>query len=76
MSARSNSSLRCLVERDKLNSLPPSPSNAPTVGDTESKAYNEAPVIVIRAESPNNDEYEGLDFKRVPYLERRQIERT
>ncbi|KAH8728873.1 hypothetical protein GQ44DRAFT_607808 [Phaeosphaeriaceae sp. PMI808] len=71
MSARLNLSLRCLVERDKLNSLPLSPSNAPTIGDTKSKAYNKVLVIVIRAESPNNNEYKGLDFKRVLYLKRR-----
>ncbi|KAI1512316.1 Dimer-Tnp-hAT dimerization containing protein [Pyrenophora tritici-repentis] len=72
MSTPSNSGLRRLVECDKRNSPLPSLSNAPTVGDT-----------AIQADFPNDgddddddDNYDGLDFKRVPYLERRQVERN
>ncbi|KAI1553701.1 hypothetical protein PtrEW7m1_012366, partial [Pyrenophora tritici-repentis] len=68
--------LRRLVERDKCSSPLPSLSNAPTVGDTASEAQPNKPVA-IHADLPDDDNYYvGLDFKRVPYLERRQAERS
>ena len=74
MSTPSSSGLRRLVEHDKRNSPLPSLSNAPTVGDTASEAPADKPVAV-QADFPddgdNEDNYDGLDFKRVPYLERR-----
>ena len=76
MSTPSNSSLRRLVERDKCSSPLPSLSNAPTAGDTASEAQPDEPVA-IHADLPDDDNYYvGLDFKRVPYLERRQAERS
>jgi hypothetical protein len=73
------------VEYDKRNSPLLSLSNAPTVGDTASEADADRPVPV-QADFPNdgndsndsnNDKnYDGLDFKRVPYLERRHVERN
>ncbi|KAI1671847.1 Dimer-Tnp-hAT dimerization containing protein [Pyrenophora tritici-repentis] len=78
MSTPSNSGLRRLVECDKRNSPLPSLSNAPTVGDTASEAQADEP-LAVQADFPNDgddddddDNYDGLDFKRVPYLERRQ----
>ncbi|KAI1515911.1 hypothetical protein Ptr86124_004448 [Pyrenophora tritici-repentis] len=80
MSTPSNSGLRRLVECDKRNSPLPSLSNAPTVGDTASEAQADEP-LAVQADFPNDgddddddDNYDGLDFKRVPYLERRQVE--
>jgi hypothetical protein len=78
MSTPSNSGLRRLIEYDKRNSPLPSLLNAPTVGDTASEAQADEPVT-IHADFPNDgddDDYDGLDFKRVPYLERRQVERS
>ena len=79
MSTPSSSGLRRLVEYDKRNSPLPSLSNASTVGDTASEAQADEPVAV-QADFPNDgdddDNYDGLDFKRVPYLERRQVERN
>ena len=77
MSTPSNSGLRRLVEYDKRNSPLPSLSNAPTVGDTTSEAQADE-LVTIHADFPNDgdDDYDGLDFKRVPYLERRQVERS
>ncbi|CAE7034396.1 hypothetical protein PTTW11_05423 [Pyrenophora teres f. teres] len=81
MSTPSNSGLRRLVECDKRNSPLPSLSNAPTVGDTASEAQADEP-LAVQADFPNDgdddddDNYNGLDFKRVPYLERRQVERN
>ncbi|KAI1528151.1 hypothetical protein PtrSN002B_011392 [Pyrenophora tritici-repentis] len=76
MSTPSSLSLRRLVERDKCSSPLPSLSNAPTVGDTASEAQPNKPVA-IHADLPDDDNYYvGLDFKRVPYLERRQAERS
>jgi hypothetical protein len=79
MSTPSNSGLCRLVEYDKRNSALLSLSNAPTVGDTASEAQADEPVTV-HADFPNDgdndDNYDGLDFKRVPYLERRQVERN
>ncbi|KAI1508246.1 Dimer-Tnp-hAT dimerization containing protein [Pyrenophora tritici-repentis] len=82
MSTPSNSGLRRLVECDKRNSPLPSLSNAPTVGDTASEAQADEP-LAVQADFPNDgddddddDNYDGLDFKRVPYLERRQVERN
>ena len=77
MSTPSNSGLRRLVEYDKRNSPLPSLSNAPTVGDTTSEAQADE-LVTIHADFPNDgdEDYDGLDFKRVPYLERRQLERS
>ncbi|KAF1942274.1 hypothetical protein EJ02DRAFT_306698, partial [Clathrospora elynae] len=79
MSTTSNSGLHRLVEYNKRNSSLPLLSNAPTVGNTASGAQADEPVAV-QADFPNNnnndDNYDGLDFKRVPYLERRQFERN
>jgi hypothetical protein len=74
----SSSDLHRLVEYDKRNSPLPSLSNAPTVSDTASGAQADEPVAV-QADFPNNDDddnYDGLNFKRVPYLKRRQFERN
>ncbi|KAF1936387.1 hypothetical protein EJ02DRAFT_325745, partial [Clathrospora elynae] len=80
MSSPSNSSICCLVERNKRNSPPPSLSIMPTVRDTASGIWacnTNEPVVVVQADLPNNNNnYLRLDFKRVPYLERRQIERS
>jgi hypothetical protein len=75
MSTSSNSGLRRLVEYDKRNSPLLLLSDAPTVGDTASEAQADEPVAV-QADFPNDrddndDNYDGLDFKRVPYLEQR-----
>ncbi|CAE7222506.1 hypothetical protein PTTW11_11551 [Pyrenophora teres f. teres] len=76
MSTPSNLGLRRLVECDKRNSPLLSLSNAPTVGDTASEAQANEP-LAVQADFPNDgdddddDNYNGLDFKRVPYLERR-----
>ncbi|EMD66060.1 hypothetical protein COCSADRAFT_62509, partial [Bipolaris sorokiniana ND90Pr] len=77
MSTPSNLGLRRLVEYDKRNSPLLSLSNAPTVGDTTSEAQADE-LVTIYADFPNDgdDDYDGLDFKRVPYLERRQVERS
>jgi hypothetical protein len=79
MSTPSKLGLRRLVEYDRRNSPLPSLSNAPTVGDIASEALADKPVAV-QADFPNDgdndDNYDGLDFKRVPYLERRQVERN
>ncbi|CAE7205171.1 hypothetical protein PTTW11_09252 [Pyrenophora teres f. teres] len=76
MSTPSNLSLRRLVERDKCSSPLPSLSDVPTAGDTASEAQPDEPVA-IHADLPDDDNYYfGLDFKRVPYLERRQAERS
>ncbi|KAF2846986.1 hypothetical protein T440DRAFT_356681, partial [Plenodomus tracheiphilus IPT5] len=76
MSTPSNSGLRRLVEYTPLTSPLPSLSNAPTVGDIASDAQADAPVATQAdcLEDDNDDNYAGLDFKRVPYLERRQTE--
>jgi len=74
MSTLSNSGLRRLVEYDKRNSPPLSLSNAPTVGDTMSEAQADEPVAIqadFLNDSDDDDNYNGLDFKRVPYLEQR-----
>ncbi|KNG44752.1 histone H3 [Stemphylium lycopersici] len=72
MSTPSNSGLRRLVEYDKRASPR---SNAPTIGDTACEAQPDEPVVV-QADIPDDDDnYVGLDFKRMPYLERRQVER-
>jgi hypothetical protein len=79
MSTPSNSGLRRLVEYDKRNSPLPSLSNAPTVGDTASEAQADE-LVAVQADFPNdgNDDnhYDRLDFKRLPYFERRQVERN
>ncbi|KAI1667360.1 hypothetical protein L13192_08069 [Pyrenophora tritici-repentis] len=76
MSTPSNSGLRRLIEYDKRASPRPSLSNAPTISDTACEAQADEPVVV-QADTPDDDDdnYVGLDFKRVPYLERRQVER-
>jgi hypothetical protein len=74
MSTPSNLGLRRLVEYDRRNCPLLSLLNAPTVGDTASGAPANRPVSV-QADFPddgdNDDNYDGLDFKRVPYLKRR-----
>lgn len=76
ISTPSNSGLRRLVEYDKRASPRPSLSNAPTIGDTTCEAQPDEPVVV-QGDIPDDDDdnYVGLDFKRVPYLEQRQVER-
>ncbi|KAF1828428.1 hypothetical protein BDW02DRAFT_457511, partial [Decorospora gaudefroyi] len=70
----SNFSLQRVVERDR-HALPSPPSSiAPTVGDTRSNADRSdlnppAPQPLV-----DKAEYEGLDWRRVPFLERRQLE--
>ncbi|KAG9376557.1 hypothetical protein A1F94_013104 [Pyrenophora tritici-repentis] len=76
MSTPSSSSLRRLVERDKCSSPLPSLSNAPTVRDTASEAQPNKPVAIHADLADDDNYYVGLDFKRVPYLERRQAERS
>jgi hypothetical protein len=76
MSTPSNSGLRRLVEYDKRNSPLLSLSNAPTVGDTASEAQANKPVLVQAdflndSDDDDNDNYDRLNFKRVPYLKRR-----
>jgi hypothetical protein len=56
-----------LVEYNRRNSPLPSLSNAPTVGDTASEAPADKPVAVQADDGDNDDNYDGLDFKRVPY---------
>jgi hypothetical protein len=74
MSTPSNLGLYRLVEYDKRNSPLLSLLNAPTVSNTASGAQADKPVAV-QADFPNDDDdddnYDGLDFKRVPYLKRR-----
>ena len=74
ISTSSNSGLRRLIEYDKRNSPLLSLLNAPTVSDTASEAQADEPVAVL-ADFPNNGDddeyYDGLDFKRVPYLKQR-----
>jgi hypothetical protein len=73
MSIPSNSGPCRLVKYEKRNSPLLSLSSAPTIGDTASEARADKPVAV-QADFPNggddNDNHDGLDFKRVPYLER------
>ncbi|KAF2818398.1 hypothetical protein CC86DRAFT_309307 [Ophiobolus disseminans] len=80
MSTPSHAGLRYLVEYDKRNSRLLSLSNAPTVGDAVSKAQDtgnkSVPVAVPVPNDDNDDNYAMLDFKRVPYLERRQVEHS
>ncbi|CAE7206524.1 hypothetical protein PTTW11_09567 [Pyrenophora teres f. teres] len=81
MSTPSNSGLRRLVEYDKRNSPLPSLSNAPTVSNTASEAQANKP-LAVQADFPNdgdddnNNNYNRLNFKRVPYLEQRQVKRN
>ena len=75
MSTPSNLGLRRLVEYNKRNSPLLSLLNAPTVGNTASEAQADEP-LAAQADLPDDgddddDNYDGLDFKRVPYLERR-----
>jgi hypothetical protein len=71
---QSKSSIQSIVERDQ-HALPSPPSSiAPSVGDTPSNADRSdlnppAPQPLV-----DEAEYEGLDWKRVPFLERRQLE--
>jgi hypothetical protein len=79
MSTPSTLGLRRLVEYDKRNSPLLSLSNAPTVSDTASEAQADKPVAVqadFLNDSVDNDNYNGLDFKRVSYLKRRQVKRN
>lgn len=77
MSSQPNSAIRHLVERDKRGSLLPSPSTVPTVRDNQSETHdNNAPIVVIPAALVDDLEYEGVNWKRVPHLERRQLERN
>jgi hypothetical protein len=75
MSTSSNLGLRCLVEYDKRNSPLLSLSDAPTISDTASEAQADEPVAVqadfLNNRDDNNNNYNGLDSKRVLYLKRR-----
>jgi hypothetical protein len=79
MSIPSNSGPCRLVKYEKRNFPLLSLSNALTIGDTASESRADKPVVV-QADFPNggddNDNYEGLEFKRVLYLERLQVERN
>ncbi|EFQ94191.1 hypothetical protein PTT_08208, partial [Pyrenophora teres f. teres 0-1] len=76
ISTPSNSGLRRLIEYNKRNSPLPSLSNAPTISDTTSEAQANKP-LAVQADFPNNsnnnddDNYNRLNFKRVPYLKQR-----
>lgn len=70
MYTSSNLGLRRLIEYNKRNSPLPSLSNVPTVSDIAS----EAQANFLNNDDDNN--YAGLDFKRVSCLERRQVERS
>lgn len=72
MSAQPVSALRCLVERGKANSPPPSTSNAPTVGYANSVIRNVVPtdaIVVTSADLVDERGFEGLGGDRVPQLE-------
>jgi hypothetical protein len=75
MSTPSNLGLRRLVEYDKRNSPLLSLLNAPTVGDTASEAQANKPVAIqadfLNDGDDDDDNYDRLNFKRVPYLKRR-----
>jgi hypothetical protein len=75
MSTSSNLGLRRLVEYDKRNSPLLSLSDAPTVGDTASEAQADEPVAVqvdfLNNRDNNNNNYNRLNFKCVPYLKQR-----
>jgi hypothetical protein len=81
MSAQPISALQRLLDRDERDSPPlPSPSNAPSVSDTNSVNYNNAmstnAIAAIPADLVDKRDFEGLDWKRVPQLKRRQLEQT
>jgi hypothetical protein len=67
------SALRRLVEHEKRNSPPPSPSKAPNLGDTNSVVHDNAvptnAIAVILADIVDERDFEGLDWKRMPQLE-------
>jgi hypothetical protein len=71
-----NLSLRRLVKRDKCSSPLSSQLNAPTVRDTVSEAQPNKPLLIPAVLPDDDDYYVRLNFKRVPYLERRQAERS
>jgi hypothetical protein len=75
MSTSSNLGLRRLVEYNKRNSPLLLLLDAPTVGDTASEVQANKPVAVqadfLNNRDNNDDNYNGLDFKRVLYLKRR-----
>ncbi|KAF2034114.1 hypothetical protein EK21DRAFT_97623 [Setomelanomma holmii] len=76
MSTPSNSGLRRLVKYNKRASPQPSLLNAPTIGNTAREAQADEPVVVqVDIPDINDNNYVGLDIKRVLYLERRQVER-
>jgi hypothetical protein len=74
MSTPSNLGLCRLIEYNRRNSPLLSLLNAPTVGDTASEALTNNPVAVqadFLEDGDNDNNYDGLDFKRVLYLKRR-----
>ena len=75
MSTLSNLGLYCLIEYDKRNSPLLLLSNALTVCDTASEAQANK-LVVIQADflnngDNNNNNYNGLNFKRMLYLKQR-----
>lgn len=72
MSLQANQALRRLVERDKRKDLKPTASITPIADDAKDP---DAPIVDELAEDDdNNNTYEGLDWRCVPELERRQKE--
>ena len=74
MSTPSNLGLRRVIEYNKRDSPLLLLSNAPTISDTASEAQANK-LVAVQADFPNdgNDDnnYNGLNFKPVPYLKRR-----
>jgi len=72
VSAQPTLALQRLVERDKLNSPPPSStSNAPAAG-TNRVIHNVVPtdaIAIIPGDLVDGRDFEGLDGDRVPQLE-------
>jgi hypothetical protein len=73
-SQQSNFSIQRIVERDQ-QALPSLPSSiAPTVRDTHSNADRSNPNPPAPQPPVDETKDEGLDWRRVPFLERRQLE--
>jgi len=73
MSSQANSAIRRLVERDK-DTFPP-PSSPSQVPEPSEAADAVAPVAASVELSEDDNIYDGLNWERVPELERRQTER-
>ena len=76
MSSQANSAIRRLVERDKGTFPPPSsPSQVPEPSEAADAADAVAPITASVEQSEDDNIYDGLNWERVPELERRQTER-